>query len=352
MISCGENHKEIKSNIELAHQVLFGSGEDGATCYRIPALVTATDGDLILAVDQRVPSCNDLRGNDNINIAVRRSTDNGSTWSPIEIIIDPPTGKSASDPSMIVDLITNEIFLFYNYMDLEEEKNVYYHHVIRSDDNGASWSDPEDITKQISKPGWHHDFKFITSGRGIQTADGTLLHCLVHLEEGVQLFGSRDHGQSWTMIGSAVAPADESKLAQLGDGRWMINSRVRDAGIRYIHISEDQGENWISFADSSLIDPACNASLISYSGLEQGHDKPVLLFSNAADSHQRSNMTIKYSLDGGDSWSAGKTIYSGSSAYSSMTILRNGDIGLAFEKDDYSKIVFTRVPLEWIIRDH
>jgi sialidase-1 len=149
---------------------------EGIACFRIPSIVTAPNRDLITAIDERVPSCADLQDNKNINLIIRRSTDNGKSWTPIERIIDYPNGQSASDPSMIVDRVTNTIFMFFNYMDLEHEPQIYYLKYIKSQDNGKSWSPPVDITTQISKPQWHKDFKFITSGRGIQTRKGTLLH--------------------------------------------------------------------------------------------------------------------------------------------------------------------------------
>ena len=59
-------------------------------------------------------------------------------------------------------------------------------------------------------------------------------------------------------------------------------------------------------------------------------------------------MTVRISYDEGRSWTEGKTIYKGGSAYSSMTILANGDIGLFFEKDDHKENVFVRFTLEWL----
>ena len=322
--------------------------QNNISCYRIPALVTAPNGDLIAAIDERVPSCADLRSNRDINIVLRRSADNGATWSTIETVVNYPDGRSASDPSMIVDATTGVIFLFYNYMDLDIEKEVYYFRVIESSDNGKTWSLPKDITNQISKPEWHKDFKFITAGRGIQTSSGTLLHTMVNLNNGLHLFGSNDHGANWYVIDVPITPADESKIVELADGTWMINSRVNKLGARYVHTSTDKGKSWDSKPDETLIDPGCNASIIRYTAIKDGDDKNRLLFSNATAKNDRINLTLRISYDEGETWSEGKTIYLESAAYSSMSILEDGTIGIFFEKDNYQENVFARLTLEWL----
>ncbi len=333
----------------IQHQDLFNTTMNrDVSCYRIPALATAPNGDLIAAIDERVPSCGDLKWSKDINIVIRRSSDNGRTWSAIEKIVDFPLGKSASDPSMIVDAVTNEIFLFYNYMDLDKEKDVYYLHVVKSVDNGKTWSKPEDITPQIAKEEWHNDFKFITSGRGIQTRSGTLLHCMVNLNNGLHVFGSKDHGKSWFFIDTPISPADESKIMELANGDWMINARANKEGKRYVHISKDEGKSWETRPEPALIDPGCNASIVRYTSIEDGYKKNRLLFSNAKSEKGRVNMTVRISYDEGETWSEGKTIYKGESAYSSMTILKNGDIGLFFEQDDYQKNPFVSFSLKWL----
>jgi len=320
--------------------------KNNVACYRIPALVVASNGDLIAAIDERGPSCADLKANDNINIVMRKSRDNGKTWTDIRTLVDYPLGKSASDPSFINDSKTGTIFLFYNYMDLNIEKDVYYLHVLKSTDNGESWSKPEDITNQVSKPEWHGDFKFITSGKGTQTASGVLLHTLVNLKQGVFVFGSKDHGKTWFLSDTPLKPADESKIIELSDGSWMVNSRVNSPGMRYVHISKDKGKSWTSRAELALTDPACNAAIIRY----KFKTLNCLLFMNADSKDNRKNLTIKISYDEGKTWTKGKTIYAGSAAYSDLVVMKNGDIGLLFEKNEYTENVFLSFPFQWIIR--
>lgn len=333
----------------LPYTILFNSYNDtSVSCYRIPAIITAKNGDLIVAIDERVPSCGDLKWSEDINIVIRRSPDNGSTWSEIQSIVDYPIGQSASDPSMILNKETGEIILFFNYMDLKNERDVYYLKMMKSKDHGTTWSTPCDITDQISKPEWKNHFKFITSGRGIHHSNGDLIHTLVNLEHGTHLFKSSDNGKLWELIDSPLKPANESKVIELTDGSLMVNSRVNKAGLRFIHTSTDQGITWTTAVDSQLIDPSCNASIIRYTSVSEGWDKNRLLFSNANSPDKRENMTIKISYDEGITWTLGKTIYPGSSAYSSMTILENGDIGLVFEKDNYQETVFVRVTLDWL----
>jgi len=327
---------------------LFSSEKTGeVSCYRIPALVTAPNGNLIAAIDERVPSCADLRGNRNINIVIRRSFDNGITWTETERIVDFPEGQSASDPSMIVDKITGEIFLFYNFMDLNKEKDIYYFHFTKSKDNGKTWSNPVDITSQITKKEWKNDFKFITSGRGIQTKSGKLLHCLVNLNAGLHVFGSDNHGETWYLIDTSIKPGDESKIVELADGSWMINSRVNGEGKRFVHISTNEGKTWQTSAEPQLIDPGCNASIIRYTSVSDGYARNRLIFANVKSVSERVNLSVRISYDEGRSWTEGKTVYKGSSAYSSLTILENGDIGLLFERDEYSKNTFVRFSLNW-----
>lgn len=329
----------------LDAQALFLSGTEDTHTFRIPALLTALNGDLIAACDARRQSGADLIHVRDIDIVVRRSSDNGRTWSDMELVCDFGDGRPASDPSLILDRTTGEIFCFYNFMDQDKAPREFRLYVQRSSDHGKTWGEAKDITDQIAKAGWKKDFKFITSGRGFQTRDGDLLHTLVNLQSGLHLFRSQDHGDSWHLIDVPVTPADESKIIELADGRWMINSRVNGAGVRWVHVSDDRGQTWTSRGDRSLIDPGCNASIVRYTSVQDGYRKNRLLFSNANSFNGRRNLSVRISYDEGATWSEGKVIDPGPSAYSSLTICRDGSLGVLYEPG-HAEVRFVRFTLE------
>lgn len=92
LLSCGLSPAQELDFIDLFPK------KEGITCYRIPSIVKASNGDLIADIDQRDPSCADLRDTKNINLVIRRSSDNHKSWTPIEMIIDYPNGQTDSDP--------------------------------------------------------------------------------------------------------------------------------------------------------------------------------------------------------------------------------------------------------------
>lgn len=334
--------------VPAAHTIFARDLRPGVACYRIPALMTAPDGTLVAAADERVDTCADMDKSRDINIVLRRSRDNGATWSPLATVVDYPDGIVASDPSLIADRVTGALLLFYNYMDHNTAPGIYRLHCMKSNDAGHRWDAPVDITEQIIKPAWQQEFHFITSGNGTQTRDGRLLHTLV-TRHGVYVITSEDHGAHWSLLDTPLTPGDESRIVELDDGAWMVNARVSpDHNVRYTHISKDQGKTWESRPEPALVDPACNAGLITMPPGTPAGAPPLLIFANANDANARANLSLRYSRDNGTTWSAAKTIYPGPAAYSVLTPLPDGSVGLLFEQDDYQAITFIRLSLDWI----
>ncbi|MBR4615397.1 MAG: exo-alpha-sialidase [Kiritimatiellae bacterium] len=350
---------------------LWKNGDGGIAVYRIPAICTAPNGDLIAVCDARSRNGGDLNIYQPINISCRRSTDNGATWSdPVNTWTwrwDDEEQWSGSDPSLIVDEKTGTIFLFYNVWEWKNKKDIYQFFVQESTDNGLTWSKPRDISNDIKFDGWNFGgmrnqggFIFITSGSGVQMKDGTLMHTIVRVggPTEVALFGSSDHGKTWKHFGNPVQQGDECKFVELDDGTWMINSRCQ-AGSREVHRSTDKGVTWTSVTDYTLLDPACNAQLMKYPlARASGPDKTpnenlpenVLLFSNCK-SRGRNNLFLRTSWDDGKTWTPGVSIEPAGAAYSDMTILKTGEVGVLFEGAGYATIRFCKLePREFLAR--
>ncbi len=328
-------------------QVLWRAGDAGVKSYRIPALVTAPNGDLVAACDARAWHGGDLDRNQPINITIRRSTDGGKTWTAPENSYTWTWEKdgerwAGSDPSFVVDHAAGKIFLFYNVWHVSANDHVYRFYVQESKDDGKTWSKPRDISKDIAFPAWpfgkprnQGGFIFISSGSGIVTKDGWILHTIVHVGDGNALFGSKDHGKTWQAIGKPVKCGDECKVVELTDGDWMINSRWRGGG-RQIHVSKDRGETWTSWYDGNLKDPQCNAQIMRVG--------KALLFSNC-NSGGRNNLFLRASIDDGKTWTEGVSIQPGGAAYSDITMVDKQTVGVLYEGAGYKAIVFTTVPL-------
>lgn len=314
--------------------------ENSKSCYRIPSIIQTHKGTLIAAVDERVGSCADLIGGDDINIMIRTSEDGGKTWSQNKRIVDFPKGQSASDVSMVQDKKTKEIFLFYNFMDLVNAPKEFRFHYVSSKDNGKTWSQPRDITADVALTEWKMTFKFITSGRAEYTSNGWILNTIVHLQNGVYVFGSKDHGKTWERFETLAPTADETNIVELPNKDWMLNARVTNHGHRKIFISKDKGKTWESRTEEQLEDPTCNASTLV-------HNKTVY-FSNlhVKGSNARKNLGLKKSDDNGKTWKFVKTIEAGDAAYSVLTPISKKKIGVLYESNNYKDIVFEVIDLK------
>ena len=95
---------------------LHTAGRDGVASCRIPGIATAPDGTLLAIYDARYDSSRDLQGN--IDIALQRSLDGGSTWTPMQPVLDMGTWgglaekhNGVSDACILVDRNTGRIFV-------------------------------------------------------------------------------------------------------------------------------------------------------------------------------------------------------------------------------------------------
>lgn len=343
---------------------IFQRGENGYACYRIPAIVQTKSGTLIAFAEARKNSCSDTN---NIDLVLKRSTDNGKTWGP-QILIWDAGDNTCGNPAPIVDQETGKIVLLacWNLGEDHESqimkkksKDTRRVFVLSSTDDGVSWSEPKEITPDVKEPDW----TWYATGpcHGIQLQGnrykGRMVVSANHArgENGdyhAQLLYSDDKGDTWK-LGGVVAQkgGNESSVVELSNGDLMLNMRNYNREIsqsRSYVISQDGGETVSATAYlPELIEPVCQGSTINYA---KGSSQ--ILFSNPASVDKRIKMTIKLSVDNGKSWPYQHEVYAGRSAYSDLVILQNGKIGLIYEygvDDDYEQIGFTTISYKDLI---
>lgn len=356
---------------------VFKSGQDGYASYRIPAIVKNKNGDLIAFAEGRVDHAGDYG---NVDIVYKISNDQGKTWGRLKVAADYDK-LQAGNAAPVVDLYDPQypqgrIFLFYNTGNGHEHdvrngkglREVWY---VTSTDNGNSWSTPTNITTEAHRPkqpqlnaayNFQEDWRTYanTPGHGFQFVSGPnkgRIYIAGNHNAGdpqpqnkdwnAHAYYSDDHGKSFKLSEKVPFPGtNESLAAQISDNGVYMTSRNQQITPkqRIISISNDGGQTWVSSApDANLPDPINQASVLSW---KKGKNF-ILAHSNAADEKNRDNLTLRLSKDQGKTWYFNKVItkaapdYKGAwSAYSDLVLVAKNKIGVLYEKDNYSSIVF------------
>ena len=350
--------------IILAHALLLQPGDYNSTNYRIPAVITAKDGSIVVATDKRKYNEGDLP--EDIDIVCNRSTDGGHTWSePYTIALGTGVNHGFGDCALAWSNDENGLIAaFVGGVGLwnSTPSNPIRSYISKSYDNGQTWTEPEDITHFIfgdncvipEQRTWRASF--FGSGNGLRTSTGRIMFVAAIRETTAQVLYnhavySDDNGQTWHVSGRASTSGDEAKVTELVDGRILMS--IRHAGNRWYNISEDGGETWQPTTSTwyDITAPACNGDMIRYTSENQGHDKNRLLHS-VPYGNSRTDVTVYLSYDEGETWPVSKCIVPYSSAYSSLCVLPDGTIGLYVEEayagaSGYST-VFYNFSLEWL----
>ena len=364
---------ELPASMSQAQHVAPNTATDN---YRIPAITTAPNGDLLISYDER-PKDNGNGGSDAPNpnhIVQRRSTDGGKTWSaPTYIHQGTETGKKVgySDPSYVVDHQTGTIFNFHVKSYDQgwggsqagtdpDNRNIIQAEVSTSTDNGWTWTH-RTITADITKDNpW--TARFAASGQGIQiqhgahagrlvqqytirTADGTVQAVSVY---------SDDHGKTWQAGTPTGTGMDENKVVELSDGSLMLNSRASDSsGFRKVARSTDGGQTWSEPAsDKNLPDSVDNAQIIRAFPNAAPSDPraKVLLLSHSPNPKpwSRDRGTISMSCDDGASWTTSKVFHEPFVGYTTIAVQSDGSIGLLSEDGNYGGIWYRNFTMNWL----
>jgi sialidase-1 len=377
----------------LAKHDLFTVGDDPAyNIYHIPGIVVTAKGTVLAWCEARKRPAG-VSDWDDIRILLRRSTDDGKSWSAPQSIANvevpkrknpfalrmknvDPADVTYNNPVLIADRDGTVHMLFC----LEYERAFYQ----RSDDDGLSWSKPVEITATFDALKKHYDWKVLATGpnHSIQLKTGRLVVPVwlstgeggnAHRPSVTATIYSDDQGKTWK-AGDIAVPCteewinpNETVAIELNDGRVMLNVRSESKAHRRIVVtSPDGATNWSTPKfDEALLEPICMGGIVRYDHGGQS----VILFSNPHNldkakgkaepgkNRDRKNVSVKLSRDEGRSWAVNKLIEDGPSAYSDIGVTQNGTIlcfygragdGKGMTAWSGGRLTLARFNLEWL----
>ncbi|MFE2489490.1 exo-alpha-sialidase [Streptomyces mirabilis] len=363
------------SGASFEQQVLFRASQDpGYACFRIPAVVRSTHGTLLAFAEGRVHDCGDAG---DIDIVVKRSTDGGRTWGPLQVVNE-GAGDTHGNPAPIVDRETGRIVLAETYntgrtdgrgCDVPCDRTP---HLQYSDDDGLSWSAPRDLSAEILPPNWN---SWYATGpvHGIQLTRGRHAGRLVFgvntetwngsrvTANNAALITSDDGGDHWRIGASDSWPIAEDgtfrqkpselTLTERADGSVLVSGREQDGtdlGHRTQTVSRDGGDSFTApFRDL----PGLYAPQVQGSVLRLG-DR--VLLACPGDPDRRRTMMIRSSYDGGRTWDSvdrGTVVTTDWSGYSDLVRIGGGAVGLLYEGgavDARDEVRFARFTEDWL----
>lgn len=369
---------------------VFPTENTSAIPYRIPAIATAQNGDIIAVADYRYSRADiGMANNGRIDLRGRISKDNGATWGDIFTIVE---GKGANspdfmhvgfgDPCIVADRESSRVLLMSCAGNVSFPSGTRNNHqcIARfySEDNGATWSEPEDIAEsiysQFDESANHGPVRamFIGSGKITQSqttkvGDYYRLYCAVLLKNASSantnfVLYSDDFGGSWNVLGGVEnsplpSGGDEPKAEELPDGSVLLSSRT--TGGRYFNIfsftnTEKAEGSWSTATFSGAgnngttsVSASCNGEIMIVPATRKSDGQPVFLALQSVPlGSGRTNVGIYYkeleNLSDFDTpanfskdWDGRHQASYLGSAYSTMTKQANDSIGFLYEEETH-----------------
>ncbi|RKT55484.1 sialidase family protein [Saccharothrix australiensis] len=346
---------EVASTVTVANTVVYREKSEGYDCFRIPAVVKADNGDLLAFAEGRNGGdrfCGDLG---DIDLVVKRSTDDGRTWGPLEVVIE-GHGDTKGNPTPIVVPGTGRIVLLSVMQCHRNPACGRIPRVSISEDHGSTWSTPRVLTEQLGfdgAPRWlatgpSHGL-VLTRGPHAGRLVAGMSYTIGDRGHGSIVY-SDDRGDTWRRgavgAGGPGLNPQEISLVELVDGRVYAAARndansgdkCLDGGRRNraYAISPDSGETFSAgFAfEEDLVTPVVQGSAVRMSATDRGAGHNRVLFAAPSTCDRRKQLVLHSSFDEGGNWtpkSAGFPVWDQDAAYSDLVPLGASSVGVLYE---------------------
>jgi sialidase-1 len=376
LVAAGSATPAQAKPVHCSVSVPYTAGTDGYSAFRIPAVINTRSGDLLAFAEGRSDGLGDAG---NIDTVVKRSTDGGCTWRPLQVVQDSGANTSGNPAPVVTSSGRIVLLTTYNagtatepailrgQAPPEDSRRVFVQY---SDDDGATWSKPREITSTAKLPDWrwyatgpghatrlthgpHRGRLVVPANHSIAPPAGSSdLGSEAKYYGGHDLYSDND-GRTWH-IGyvddnpDGQVNVNETTATELPDGRVYFNTRDQNgtaAGNRADAYSLDGGR---TLRQPFQPQPALAGPVVEGSVLQTRGHKAPLLYSGPADPSKRAIMTLRASHDEGVTWQPVLTLSQLPASYSDLVQLDAHTVGLLYETGNTGAnetITFRRVDL-------
>ncbi len=312
----------------------------------------------------------------------------GITWQPPQLVV----AHESYGPGPVSNFVlfadrdgTVHALYCHNY------SRVFY---LRSNDDGATFSSPVEITHSLTAFRDEYPWRVIATGpgHGIQLRNGRLLvpvwmsdgsgtefgpDKLGHRPSEVATIYSDDGGTTWACgeifvhsDGRIINPS-ETLAVELDDGRVLCNIRSEcPQHRRLIAISPDGAGGWSeALFDDGLLEPVCMGSLLRLGSPNPG-ERGVYIFANPDNleneltppgrnlAHDRKRLSVKQSSDNCATWPLNRVLEEGPSGYSDLAEAPDGGILCIYERGmlsrmtDTAAVCIARFDQKWLLGEN
>lgn len=221
---------------------------------------------------------------------------------------------------------------------LKSPKRCYVY-MMKSSDNGKTWSEPKDITGMFlnKSDGW---FLGVAPGVGLTTHSGRIIMPLYAGGKGTVAIYSDDNGETWQRSEDQLYSQNtgEWQLIEAHDNTLLAFGRQKKYGKTPVSISRNNGSVWIKVKKTKIYAPSCQKSIIAVGDY---------VFCSHASERKRANgmlsigkLTEQKAYRDRVEWISHKPINKGFFAYSCLVQIDEDTIGVMYESQPSSYLEF------------